>query len=214
MSTDVMRDKTLALAGVFQAAALVDRLAWRGQTDSYAFGASLQSILVLDTDDPDRVFGPPGRLLLGLQALEHSLAQDNRLPDQGRILRLVLALLHLHGQVRKDSDVLSVLRRRLEELSIRYGQGDNPEEPGLIDALASTYVDTLGSLRFRIQVQGDQRHLNTTGIPERIRAALLAGIRAAWLWHRLGGRRWHLLLTRGQTLAALHAINRETYRNQ
>lgn len=214
MSTDVMRDKTLALAGVFQAAALVDRLAWRGQADSHAFGASLQSILVLDTDDPDRVFGQPNRLSLGLHALENSLAQNDQAPDQSRVLRLVLALLHLHGLVRKDRDILAVLRRRLEELTIRFGKGDNPDEPGLIDALASTYVDTFGGLRFRIQVQGDQRHLNTAGTPERIRAALLAGMRAAWLWHRLGGRRWHLLLTRGQTLAALHAINRETYRSQ
>jgi high frequency lysogenization protein len=41
---------------------------------------------------------------------------------------------------------------------------------------------------------------------ERIRAILLAGARAAWLWRRLGGRRWHLIFTRSQILTEIREI--------
>jgi high frequency lysogenization protein len=45
-------------------------------------------------------------------------------------------------------------------------------------------------------VRGEQRYLETDRIPVQVRAALLAGVRAAYLFHELGGRKIQLFLHR------------------
>ncbi|MEK7758734.1 MAG: DUF489 family protein, partial [Pseudomonadota bacterium] len=40
--------------------------------------------------------------------------------------------------------------------------------------------------------------LSNPAIADKVRAALLAGIRSAVLWRQLGGRRWQLLFSRGK----------------
>lgn len=62
----------------------------------------------------------------------------------------------------------------------------------------------------RIQVAGDPDLLKRESVADTIRAELLAGVRFAWLWHQLGGRRWHLVLRRRQLLVALETLERKT----
>ena len=50
-------ENNLALAGVCQAAALVQSLARRGTASDEAIEASLSSILVTDPETPQQVFG-------------------------------------------------------------------------------------------------------------------------------------------------------------
>jgi high frequency lysogenization protein len=45
-------------------------------------------------------------------------------------------------------------------------------------------------------VNGEHGHLSNPLIAARVRAALFAGIRSAFLWHQLGGSRWQLLFSR------------------
>ncbi|HEX5361557.1 MAG TPA: DUF489 family protein, partial [Fluviicoccus sp.] len=77
---------------------------------------------------------------------------------------------------------------------------------GMTHKLAGIYIDTLGTFPQRIQIRGSEQRLRTSGVPEQIRAVLLAGVQSAALWHRLGGRRWHLLFTRGRILKELRQI--------
>ena len=72
--------------------------------------------------------------------------------------------------------------------------------------LAGIYLDTLGTFRFRIRVQGEPARLQDEDNAARIRALFLAGVRAAFLWHQLGGRRWRLLFQRKQQLEILESI--------
>jgi high frequency lysogenization protein len=45
-------------------------------------------------------------------------------------------------------------------------------------------------------VNGEHGHLSNPLIAAKVRAALFAGIRSAFLWHQLGGSRWQLLFSR------------------
>jgi high frequency lysogenization protein len=45
-------------------------------------------------------------------------------------------------------------------------------------------------------VQGDQQYLGNQSTVNKIRALLLAGIRATLLWRQCGGSRWKLLFFR------------------
>lgn len=62
--------------------------------------------------------------------------------------------------------------------------------------LADIYHTTVSTLQPRILIVGDQNYLATQAIVNKIRALLLAGIRAVLLWRQCGGQRWKLLLLR------------------
>lgn len=212
--SDLYRAKTLALAGIFQAASLADSLAWRGHCDPVALEASLDSILVLDTDDPLEIFGRQARgLRVGLQALEQTFFQPlrNPHPRQAEITRYSLALMHIERKLAGSPVLLEQLRRRLEMAGEQRRHYENLRDPGMLRNLGGIYLDTLGTLKFRIQVKGSPKQLQMAGTPEQIRAVLLAGVRAAWLWHRLGGRRWHLVFTRSKVLGEIREIIKESF---
>lgn len=212
--SDLHRDKTLALAALFQSATLADALAWRGHCDPVALEASLQSILVMDTDDVGVIYGGNLRgLQSGLQSLEQTFLEPLRggHPRQADIVRYALGIMQVERQLAKSPGLLDTLRRRLEMAAEQRKHFESLTAPAMINNLGGIYVDTAGQLRFRIQIRGDQKQLQTAGMAEQIRAVLLSGIRAAWLWHRLGGRRWHLMFTRGQILAEIRKIIAESH---
>lgn len=212
--SDLHRDKTLALAALFQSATLADALAWRGHCDPVALEASLQSILVMDTDDIGVIYGSNIRgLQSGLQSLEQTFLEPLRggHPRQADIVRYALGIMQVERQLSRSPDLLATLRRRLEMANEQRKHFDSLTAPAMINNLGGIYVDTAGQLRFRIQIRGDQKQLQSAGMAEQIRAVLLSGIRAAWLWHRLGGRRWHLMFTRGQILAEIRKIIAESH---
>ncbi len=72
---------------------------------------------------------------------------------------------------------------------------DPASEQG-IAALSEIYVSTLSHISPKIMVRGEQRYLETEQIPIQVRAVLLAGVRAAYLFHELGGRRIQLFIHR------------------
>ena len=65
---------------------------------------------------------------------------------------------------------------------------------------ADLYLKTISTLTPRIMVSGSQLHLNNPENASRIRALLLAGVRAAILWRQSGGSRWKLLVRRNALL--------------
>ncbi|MCC2638183.1 MAG: hflD [Moraxellaceae bacterium] len=207
------RARTLALAGIFQAASLADSLAWRGHCDPVALDASLGSILVMDTDDTLTIFGDGARhLRTGLAAVEKTFFQPLRDPHprQAEIVRYALALIHLERKLARSPQLLATLRQRLDTAVLQRAHFASPHDPALVRKLAGIYVDTLGTLDFRIKVKGDKRQLQGGPVPDQVRAVLLAGVRAAWLWHRLGGRRWHLVFSRARVLSEIRGIIRES----
>jgi high frequency lysogenization protein len=59
-------------------------------------------------------------------------------------------------------------------------------------------------------IKGDQNYLANPENASKIRALLLAGVRAALLWRQAGGNRWKLIFSRGamQKEAQLFLKNR------
>jgi high frequency lysogenization protein len=63
-------------------------------------------------------------------------------------------------------------------------------------------------LKFRIKVNGSAQHLENPQNADVIRAALMAGIRAGFLWRQLGGRRWKLVVQRKRVLETSQNLSR------
>jgi high frequency lysogenization protein len=76
-------------------------------------------------------------------------------------------------------------------------------------SISGIYQDTISTFQFRIKVSGSMTQLQNPANADLIRALLLAGIRSAFLWRQLGGRRWKLLLQRRKLLQLAQSLSRE-----
>jgi high frequency lysogenization protein len=195
--------RTLALAGVFQAATLVKQLAKTGKIDQTAFLASIQSIFKIDVESAEEVFESPENLTLGLQELIR-LFTNNQLPKDPEIARYVFSLLHLEKKLSKNATMLAQLRTGIGRATLQAAHF-SPTHENVMANLASLYTDTLSTFNFRIHVAGDPLYLNQTYHVNKVRALLLAGVRSAVLWQQLGGRNWQLLISRTSILHSAHA---------
>ena len=113
------------------------------------------------------------------------------------VLRYTLQLIELARRLRTNRAVLSRLEGMLDDLDA------NEPDP---TELSNIYQQTLSTLGKRIQIVGEPGALQQEGTADTIRALLLAGVRVAWLWHQLQGRRWHLILRRKPLLEAMRNL--------
>mgnify|MGYP000011035273 CR=1 FL=1 len=212
MSHSPDEQQVIALAAIFQAAVLADRLAHGYQAHPGSVGVLTESVLSLDSTSVDEVFPDPTVLDTGLSALEQVLRQGQD-KDNNRPVAYTLGLVQLAHRLRKNSALTDILRNRLEALRAQRPHFDDPADSNFCHRLAGIYQDTLGTLRFRIRVQGEPDYLNNEDTAARIRALFLAGIRAAFLWQGAGGRRWHFLTRRPRLLRALEQVKNNKIRN-
>jgi high frequency lysogenization protein len=201
-------EQVLALAAVFQAGLAADRLASQGRVDEQLVAPLLNAITALDPDSFDQVFPRAAELAPGLELLSQALGGKGPRANN-RALGYALGLIQIANLARRDNAMLSVLRNRLEALEAQLPHFPDRHGPEFSQRLAGIYVDTLGTLRFRIRVQGNPRHLQDDSVAARIRALFLGGVRAAFLWHQQGGRRWRLMLGRRRYLQQVEQVRRQ-----
>lgn len=203
----VIAQQTIALAGVAQAAKLVDDISKTGSCPKEFLESSVQSLFQFDADNVVDVFGSQAGVRLGLTNLSGLLA--NRQSAENRdVVRYLFGLLYLERKFSADSQMMSVVHSRLEHTSFRaeHFGGDLQDT---CHSISGIYQDTLSKLRFRITVNGSAEHLKNPKNADMIRTLLLAGIRSAFLWRQLGGHRWSLLLKRKHYLNTSRALSRD-----
>lgn len=192
-------DQTLALAGVFQAANLVQQLAHNGQCSETSLETCIRSLFATNPASTLDVYG--GELTdirEGLVTLASVLGQQSKQQDI-EVLRYVLNLIHLESKLNRRSDMLEVIGSRIDQArhtASHFGFTHS----NLISNLASVYTDTISTFRLRIQVSGNPSVLQRDENAAKVRALLLAGIRSAVLWRQTGGRRWQLIFSRRKVI--------------
>ena len=203
-------DKTLALAGIFQAVYLVQQVARQGLADALMVEDTLQTLFVTDPQDVPAVFGGVAKLRRGLGVLVDQLGADSERRDI-ELTRYLIALLHLERKLTGKPAMLDTIanglersRRQLQHYPIVHGN--------VLAGLADIYVNTISTLTPRIIVAGEQGFLAQEENAARVRALLLAAIRAAVLWDQCCGSRMQLLFRRRRFLASAQGLLREAER--
>jgi high frequency lysogenization protein len=184
-------DRLTAFAGVYQAAYCVRQIARHGTVDTRIMEPCIYSLFQIDTPSVAAAFGPPGAVASGARQIVAQLTAET--PRDHELLRYVVTIVKLERALSGRRDMLQAVRAGIEALAA--GLADLPLlDPGLLASLASIYSDTVSHLAPRIIVKGEPLHLKNQDNQHRIRAVLLAGIRAAMLWRQVGGRRWQILV--------------------
>lgn len=190
--------RTLALAGVFRSASLVTTLANKGTISEEDLRMSVESIFETNPDDAIQVYGDIENLSLGFTTMLNQLSKDSKKRDMD-IARYVVSMLFLERRLMKNSEMLETLSTGVD-LATRQSEHFSTTHENVISNIADLYSRTISELGPRIMVNGEQNHLETTAISNKIRTVLLSGIRSAVLWQQLGGRRWHVIFNRGKYL--------------
>ncbi|MDD5274573.1 MAG: high frequency lysogenization protein HflD [Methylovulum sp.] len=203
MQLNTLTNQTIALAGIAQAAALVQQLATSGTADNKALETSIGSALKIDSDTVLDIYGGLSNLKLGLEQLNQQMSGYKiSHPEQARYSA---SLVFLENQLSKQPQMLKTI-----QLGIIKAQAQS-EHFGLLHEnvlanLGDVYSNTISTLQPRIMVNGETNYLSRPEIANKIRACLLAGIRSAMLWRQCGGTRWKFLFYRKKIQAELQRL--------
>ncbi|WP_339642619.1 high frequency lysogenization protein HflD [uncultured Porticoccus sp.] len=199
------KDQIIALSGVFQACQLVETLAKTGSIPTDRFQVCIESLFQQNPDSTEQVFGSVENLQLGMETLQELLTLQTT-AKQSDTLRYAVGVIHLSRKLLNNKTMISMIGERLEQADRQATHFSSVSHTNVIANLAQIYQDSISTFRYRIQVNGYAGYLQQDSIAQRIRCLLFAGIRAAILWHQLGGKRYHLIFSRKQLLAQLHTL--------
>ncbi|MCP4273038.1 MAG: high frequency lysogenization protein HflD [Gammaproteobacteria bacterium] len=192
------RNITLALAGIFQSAQQVINLANSGQSDERIIEPLIASVLKLEAESCEDVYGHTSNLRPGLRLIDTQLrtGASGKSADLGRY---VASLLNLERQLSRSAEMQSVIATRIIQVK-RLTEDTELTDPAIIHSIAELYKDTISTLPLRIQVTGEQDILQQPDIQDKVRCCLFCGLRSAVLWRQMGGKRRQLILNRKQLI--------------
>ncbi|WP_031435870.1 high frequency lysogenization protein HflD [Methylobacter tundripaludum] len=203
MPLNTITNQTIALAGIAQAAALVQQLATTGSADSSALEASIASLFVNDEHGVENVYGGLSGLKLGLEQLNDQMTGLKIAnPEQARY---AASLVFLENQLSRQPAMLKTIFTGIERAQTQSEHFGQLHENVLAN-LGDIYHTTISTLQPRIMVNGEQEYLSKPDVVNKIRACLLAGIRSAILWKQCGGTRWKFLFYRKKIQAELQKL--------
>lgn len=193
-----LRDRVIAFAGIVQSAHLVDKIARTGIADSDTVENSLNSILTLDAETVDHVYGNVNAIKTGLNQLNQLITgKPMRNPD---IIRYVLSIIYLEQKLTRNQNTLSVLSSGIERV-ITQCEHFSILHSNILSSLADLYHKSISTLGPKILINGNKDHLTNADNVNKIRSLLLSGVRSAVLWRQCGGSKIQLVLKRKDILS-------------
>jgi len=193
------RDRTIALSALLQSVTLVQQIAETGKCDQAEFETLLNSLIATDAPSTEAVYGELPQLKMGLETLNNQLSKNKDKKDV-QLLRYVIGLLHLERKLAKRPAMMDIIGREIDQIPQQIDYFGDINNPQVIARFADIYHRTISELSPRIQVHGDPTFLQHADNVNRVRSLLLAGIRAAMLWHQKGGRRWQFVFQSNKIL--------------
>jgi high frequency lysogenization protein len=193
-----MKERTMALAGIFQATELVRQAANHGTWSGYAADTCLDSLLALEADTVDEIYGNTESIRLGAETLVSVLQGDRRYMES---LGYVVSIMQLENNFRKKREMQALIGQELQSITtIDDGLEVHEIKDLQAQKIADLYTRTISTLSPRIVINGRPQHLQVDRTVSWIRTLLFAGLRSAVLWRQMGGGRFSLMFGRKKML--------------
>ena len=189
-----LNERVIALAGLFQAASLVNQVARTGSVAQPEFETLMRSLFVSTPQSAEEVYGSRLELALGLRSIMTQMGDDASLRNVDKT-RYAVNTLQLERLLHKKPEVLQQIATELESMQQQLEHFEIGHAT-ITARLADIYLKNISTLGARIMVSGEHNFLETPDNANRVRALLLAAIRAAVLWRQCGGSRWQLMFKR------------------
>ncbi len=193
MSQHTIQERVIALAGIFQASALVQQVARQGRADADAFKRTIESILITEAAETAEIYGGVSGVELGLKTILQQVS--SKTPLDMEITRYALNLMHLERKLVKQPKLMEKLGNGVEAAIAQAAHFTTTHE-NVLARLGGLYSETISVIPPKIIVEGEHGHLSNPDNANKVRALLLAGMRAVILWRQCGGTRLQLLFQR------------------
>lgn len=187
----LFEEQVLSLAGVAQATALVHKIASNESFQEEDLKCSLKSALIMQVDSTVDLYGDISGVHLGLQQLKRIFLNKQQSRNDF-IARYMLETIVLQKKAFKNSEILGKLTTGIESLSEQLDPEDI-DNPFSIGRMASLYTQTLSTMSYRVHIHGNKNQLAQSEVLQKIRALLLAAIRAVHLWRHNNGKFYQLI---------------------
>jgi high frequency lysogenization protein len=193
-----MKERTMALAGIFQATELVRQAANHGTWSGYAADTCLHSLLAIEADTVEEIYGNTDSLRLGVETLVSILQGDRRHMES---LGYAVSIMQLENNFRKKPDMQARIGLELQSITtIDEGLELHEIKDLQAEKIADLYTRTISTVTPRIVINGRPQHLQVERTVNWIRTLLFAALRSAVLWRQLGGGRFSLMFGRKKML--------------
>ncbi len=198
-----LQTQVIALAALCQAAKLVQSIARSSESQQAQLETILGSVVNLTPATPLDIYG--GELANLKPGFELIIEQLGDKPQKDvELTRYLVGVLGLERRLNKNKNNLNELGNQLSQLE-RQLQHFSVTDDTIIAKLADIYSECISSLGARIQIYGQPELLSQSSVQHKVRALLLAAVRAAVLWRQAGGSRLHFIFKRKKLLAAAQA---------
>ena len=193
-----MKERTMALAGIFQATELVRQAANHGTWSGYAADTCLDSLLAIEADTVEEIYGDASNLRLGAETLVSVLQGDRRHMES---MGYAVSIMQLENNFRKKTKMQSQIGLELQSITTLDESLELHEIRDLqAQKIADLYTRTISTLSPRIVINGRPQHLQVDRTVSWIRTLLFSGLRSAVLWRQMGGGRFSLMFGRKKML--------------
>jgi len=199
-----MKERTMALAGIFQATELVRQAANHGTWSGYAADTCLDSLLAIEADSVDEIYGNAIGLRPGAETLISVLQGDRRYMES---LGYAMSIMQLENKFRKKPQMQAEIGRQLQSITtIDEGLELHDIKDLQAQSIAELYTNTISTLSPRIVINGRPQYLQVERTVNWIRTLLFAGLRSAVLWRQMGGGRFNLMFGRRKMLEQVQSL--------
>ena len=206
-----IRQRTTAIAALTQSVYLVDRIARKGVVDSEDFRVLMES-LFLDAHAAASVaelYRGTAALKTGARVAIQMLDGRQHVEQMKALMVYSAGLITLEKRLRKNDQVRHQLAEGMQRIAQQQHYFGDALHSNVIAAVADLYGETISNMKPRIIVRGKSEFLGQSANTQRVRALLMAGLRAAHLWHQHGGNHFNLLFRRRALLRELDTMMRE-----
>lgn len=204
-------NQSIALAAVCQAAKMVQDSARGIAIDSESLACLLNGVMNRTPNSAEDVYQPLSALRAGSALMVHQLSGQASSKDV-EVTRYLAGILSLTKKLLKDEVALTKLMTKLEEIERRLEYFEITDQ-SIIENFADTYSEVISPIGQKIKILGTPAVLSKKENQAKIRACLLAGIRAAVLWRQSGGKRRQFIFKRNALLKQAQQFNQKLLAN-
>ncbi len=197
--------RAAALAALTQAVYLVDGIARKGIVDAEDFRLMMESLFGDPHGNVLELYNAPLKLHTGLRVCKALLA-GGALPQTKSLMVYSGGLLTLERRLARSEPLRHTLATGMKRIAGQHQYFGDAMHNNIIAAVADLYGETISTMKPRIIVRGKSEFLSQTANTQRVRALLMAGLRAAHLWHDHGGGHITLLLRRKSIVRDLESL--------
>ena len=185
----------LSLCAILQSVFLINKIATTSYDATQDSKLLIKSIYIKDETNVLKIYESKSELFDGYILLKNMLLGKN---DIALITmqKYVLNILLIQKNISKNSSLKDLIRKKIDNYQENSMIATNLNNQVLYSE--EIYKEYIGIIKPKVIISGKKEYLDKNS--SLIRALLLSGIRAAFLWDYYGGNKWQLMFKRKKIL--------------